>query len=83
MRMRIVRLGKAYGLLIPGAMIEASGLTEEVELEAHEGVVVVRSAGRVRAGWDAAFEGVADARTDALFDSAGATSDWDTTEWEW
>ena len=81
-RARVVRIGNSRGIRIPRALIDEAQLGETVELSVVDGALVIRSAARVRQGWEAAFVQLADAGEDALLDVATPT-DFDDAEWEW
>lgn len=84
MKARIVRIGNSHGIRIPKPLLEQSGLRDEVELEVHARQIIIRAANQPRAGWDAAFQAMAEAGDDALLDSEMAGSpEWDEEEWEW
>ncbi|HEX8318722.1 AbrB/MazE/SpoVT family DNA-binding domain-containing protein [Longimicrobium sp.] len=84
MKARIVRIGNSHGIRIPKPLLEESGLRGEVELEARPHQIIIRAANRPRAGWDAAFQAMAEAGDDALLDREFADSpEWDDREWEW
>lgn len=84
MRARIVRIGNSHGIRIPKPILEATGLSGEVELEVGEGRLVVRAVGRPREGWDASFAAMEETGDDRLLDAdVIATSRWDEDEWEW
>jgi antitoxin MazE len=78
---RIVAIGNSHGVRIPKPLLEQAGLTDEVELHAEDGRIVIAAARRPRAGWaDAAAE--AHARGDDRLLSTPAPG-FDATEWEW
>ena len=84
MKTRIVRIGNSQGVRIPKPLLEESGIRGEVGLEVNEGTIIIRSAERVRAGWDEAFRAMAEAGDDELLDPhLGSGSSWDDTGWEW
>ena len=84
MKTRIVRIGNSQGVRIPKLLLEAAGLQGEVDLTAKRGVLMIRPAGRPRAGWDAAFREMAARGDDTLLDDVSPSlSDWDEEEWEW
>ena len=84
MRARIVRIGNSRGIRIPKAILEAAGLSDEVDLEVGEEGLVVRAVVRARQGWEERFQAMADAGDDELLDgeAIGAPA-WDEEEWEW
>lgn len=83
MRARIVRIGNSQGVRIPKPLLAESGIGEEVELEVQDGAIVVRAAGRPRAGWADAFRRMAERGDDRLLDPAVIGSGWDERDWEW
>ncbi len=84
MRTRIVKIGNSLGVRIPKLLLEQSQLAEEVEIEAFDRQIVIRSARQPRGDWDAAFQMMAQNGDDALLDGeARNLSDWDETEWQW
>ena len=84
MKTRIVKIGNSLGVRIPKLLLEQSRLPEEVEIEAFDQQIVIRSARQPRDGWDAAFQTMAQNGDDSLLDQkAGNLSSWDETEWEW
>lgn len=83
MKARIVRIGNSQGIRIPKPLLEESGLTVEVELEARPDQIVIRSVRRPRADWAEAFQAMAAHGDDMLRDSTAEASAWDQEEWEW
>jgi antitoxin MazE len=84
MKTRIVRLGNSQGVRIPKLLLEQTGLSGEVEIEARKGALVIRPVGKPRAGWAEAFQKMAQNGDDALLDAETLnTSRFDKDEWEW
>ena len=84
MKARIVRIGNSKGIRIPKPLIEQTGLSDEVTIEAQGNRLVIRAARRPRTGWAEAFQAMAAAGDDRLLDADGATSrEWDEREWQW
>ena len=54
MKTRIVQIGNSRGIRLPKVLLEEAQLTDEVELEAEPGRIVIRRGTRPRAGWAAA-----------------------------
>lgn len=81
-RTRIVRIGNSQGIRIPKLLLEQSGIHSEVEIEVQGDHLTVRTASRLRDGWDEAFAEMAEQHDDGLLDEANATA-WDEAEWEW
>ncbi len=82
MKTRIVRIGNSRGVRLPKVLLEEAQLTDEVELRAEPGRIVVRSAGRSRAGWAAAARRMRERSEDQLLDPPTPTR-FDKEEWKW
>ncbi len=82
LRTRITRIGNSRGIRVPKVFLEQLGLEGEVELTLQPDRLVVRPARRPRAGWDDAFQRMAQQGDDRLLDEATAT-EWERTDWEW
>ena len=84
MRARIIKIGNSQGIRIPKLVLEQTKLGKEVELEAQNGQIIIRSALAPRHGWDEAFRTMAQHGDDQLLDSeTGSLTQWDETEWQW
>jgi antitoxin MazE len=84
LKTRIVKIGNSQGVRIPKLFLEQSQLRDDVELELQPDQIVIRSARRVRAGWDAAFQAMAAQGDDQLLDDEMVdASAWDDDEWTW
>ena len=84
MRTSLVRIGNSRGIRIPKAIIDECGLGDAVELEIHEGHLVIRPAADSRVGWDEAFRRAGVASDDEQREwEAASLSEWDDAEWEW
>ena len=84
MKARIVRIGNSRGIRIPKPLIEQTGLSDEVTIEAEGNRLVIRAARPPRAGWEEKFQAMAAAGEDQLLDSESVTtSEWDRREWQW
>lgn len=82
MRTRIVKIGNSQGIRIPKLLLEQSGIQTEVEIEVQGDHLTIRSASRLRTGWEEGFAAMAQQQDDALLDETNPT-DWDQAEWEW
>ncbi len=82
MKARIVRVGNSRGVRIPKPLLDQAGLTEDVELHAEPGRIVIEAAARPRAGWADAARAMAARGDDALLDAPTATR-FDGEDWEW
>lgn len=84
MKAILVKIGNSRGIRIPKPVIEQCGFEDEVEIQVRDHVLVVRSASRVRDGWNEAFAHMAESGDDQLLDRvAEPTTSWDEEEWEW
>ena len=82
MKTKIIQIGNSQGIRIPKPFLEQTGLSDEVELEVRADELVIRSAKKMRADWEAAFAKMAEAGDDSLLDPQ-VESLWDEDEWTW
>lgn len=84
MRARIVKIGNSQGVRIPKPILEQSGITEDVDIEAENNQIIIRPLLKPRTGWDTAFQKMAENQDDMLIDGDDPISNtWDETEWQW
>jgi antitoxin MazE len=84
MKTRIVKIGNSRGVRIPKLLLERSSLAEEVELEAEDGRIIIRSTKQPRQDWERAFRVMAERGDDSLIDDGSlARTQWDEDEWQW
>ena len=84
MKTRIVKIGNSQGIRIPKLLLERSNLAEEVELEAEDHQIIIRSTKQPRHDWESAFRSMAERGDDALPDNNLLTqTQWDEDEWQW
>jgi antitoxin MazE len=84
MKARIVKIGNSQGIRIPKLLLERSALAEEVEIEAQDQQIIIRSAKQPRHGWESAFRAMAERGDDELLDKNSLTQTrWDEDEWQW
>ncbi len=81
-RTRIIKIGNSQGIRIPKLLLEQSGIHAEVEIEVQGDHLTIRTAPRLRTGWDEAFATMAKEQDDVLLDEVNTTN-WDQVEWEW
>lgn len=81
LKTRIVRIGNSQGIRIPKLLMQQLGFSEEVELEAQNGQLVIRPVHAVRQGWETEFQQMAAAGDDQLIDGDFPLTEWETTEW--
>ena len=82
MRANLVAIGNSRGVRIPKAVLEQTGLKDEVDLEVRGSELVIRAARKPREGWAEAFREMAARGDDELLDPE-TMSEWDRTEWTW
>lgn len=84
MKTRIVRIGNSQGVRIPKMLLERSNLVEEVELEAVDNQIIIRSSRQPRQDWAESFRRMAECGDDTLLDGDLPTQTrWDEDEWQW
>lgn len=57
---KLTKIGNSRGVRLPKALIEQAGLTDDVELIARDGEILIANRRRPRQGWAESFEGMAD-----------------------
>jgi len=81
-RTRIVRIGNSRGLRLPKALIAQAELTDEVELHAEPGRLIVQAVREPRVGWAAAARRMHETGDDQLLDEPTPTR-FDNEDWTW
>ena len=82
MKAKLVRIGNSRGIRLPKPLIEQAGLSDEVELEARNGTIVISPANGARDGWEEAARVLHERGDDQIADPEVATR-FDDEEWEW
>ena len=80
---KIVRIGNSRGIRIPKVILDQCHINEEVELEAKEDCLIIRSPHTAREGWDSAFQKMHENRDDVLIISDAIPNEFDEEDWEW
>lgn len=84
MKAKIVKIGNSQGIRIPKPLIEQTGLGEDVEILVEGNRLILRPAGRPRAGWSEAFQEMARSGDDLLPQGdEHIPTKWEEAEWEW
>ena len=84
LKTRVVKIGNSQGIRIPKFVLEQFHLSDEIELLAQDGLLVVRPVAHPRAGWAELCRRMAERGDDQLLDpEVTTTSSWDESEWEW
>jgi antitoxin MazE len=82
MKTRIVQIGNSRGVRLPKVLLDEAQLTDEVEVNAEPGRIVIRRGSQPRAGWAAAAKKMREQDEDRLLDPPTATR-FDEKEWQW
>jgi antitoxin MazE len=84
LKTNVVRIGNSQGVRIPKTLLEQCHLQGEVELEPREDFLIVRSARKTRAGWEAVFQTMAEHGDDKMvMGDMLLENKLDKDEWEW
>jgi antitoxin MazE len=83
MKTTLIPIGNSRGVRIPKPFIEQCGLTERVEMDVQDCVILIRSPRQPRAGWGPAFARMARAGDDKLLDGHPTSTRWDEEDWQW
>jgi antitoxin MazE len=78
----IIRIGGAYAVRIPQALLEEAGLSGEAELRVEPGRIILEPCRNPRAGWDEAAARLAAEGGDELL-MGDFVNDWDDEDWTW
>jgi antitoxin MazE len=82
MKARIVRIGNSRGVRLPKPLLAEAQLSDEVEIRARNGAIVITSAAHLRAGWNEAARLARARGEDRLLDAPTHTR-FDDKEWKW
>ena len=79
---RIIRIGNSRGIRVPKALLEQAQLSEQIEVSAERGRLVVKSSYHPRQGWAEAAQQMHERRHDRMLEPVTPTR-FDEQEWEW
>ncbi|MHC1782313.1 MAG: AbrB/MazE/SpoVT family DNA-binding domain-containing protein [Anaerolineaceae bacterium] len=82
MRAKLIKIGNSRGLRIPRAVLEQTGLTDEVEMNVEGRRLVIHSAHQPRQDWEERFSAMHQAGDDRMIIPITDTT-WDDEEWNW
>jgi antitoxin MazE len=82
MKTHLIRVGNSRGVRLPKPLIEAAGLTDDVELRVRDGAIVIARVTSVRSGWAEAARRMRARDEDRLLDLPTPTR-FDKREWKW
>lgn len=84
MRARVVKIGNSQGIRIPKALLDQTGILDDVELEVKQNQIVIRPISNPRRDWEKAFKTIADRGDDVLINGdENLSHSWDDEEWQW
>lgn len=79
MKARLIQIGNSRGVRLAKPLLEEAGLTDEVEIRAQHGAVIITAVVTPRAGWASA----AAARPPERLLDAPTPTRFDDDEWAW
>jgi antitoxin MazE len=82
MKAQIIQIGNSQGIRIPKMMLEESGISGEVELQATPDGILIRNISKPRSNWDAIFKTFEEIDEDLTPEANSATA-FDRKEWQW
>ena len=83
MKTTLISIGNSRGVRIPKPLIEQCGLTEQVDMDVQDRMIIIHAPRQPRAGWGAAFAQMARAGDDKLLDAHPVATRWDDEDWQW
>ena len=83
MKTTLISIGNSRGVRIPKPLIEQCGLTEQVEMDVQDRMIIIHAPRQPRAGWGATFAQMARAGDDKLLDAHPVATRWDDEDWQW
>jgi antitoxin MazE len=79
---RIVKIGNSRGIRIPKTLLDEASLSDEVEVHAQPGRLVIQAVRRPRSGWATAAKRMRARGDDRLLEEPTATT-FDLEGWKW
>jgi len=79
---RIVKIGNSRGIRIPKTLLDEASLSDEVEVHAQPGRLIIRAVRRPRRGWATAAKRMRARGDDRLLEEPTATT-FDLEGWKW
>ena len=83
MKTTLIPIGNSRGVRIPKPLIDQCGLTEEIQMDVRDRMILIHSPRQARSGWSLAFKQMALKGDDKLLDSEPLPTRWDKEDWEW
>lgn len=82
MKAQIIQIGNSQGIRIPKVLLEETGISGEVDLEAIPDGILIRNIRKPRGDWEAIFKELAEMEDDLTLEGEPAT-EFDKREWKW
>ena len=83
-KLRAGTIGAAQGLWIPQMLLDQARLDADIELELHQGAILIRNVRHPRADWESQFAAMGACDDDHLLEETSLElSGCDATEWKW
>jgi len=83
MKATLIPIGNSRGIRIPKPIIEQCGLSEEVEMDVRDRMILIHAPRQPRSGWATAFMRMSRAGDDKLLDGEPVPTRWDEEDWQW
>ena len=83
MKTTLIPIGNSRGVRIPKPFIEQCGLSEQVEIDIRDNMILIHSPRQPRLGWAKAFARMLRLADDKLLDPEQGSTRWDEEEWQW
>jgi antitoxin MazE len=83
MKTTLIPIGNSRGVRIPKPFIEQCGLTNQVEMDVQDRMILIHAPRQPRADWAHAFAEMAFAGDDALLDGHPPPTRWNKEDWQW
>ncbi len=83
MKAQIIQIGNSHGIRIPKTLLQMCHLGRQVELEAREYELIIRSTTTPRQGWKEVFKKLTQYKEGELSNDFSFSNKWDRKEWKW
>jgi len=83
MKTTLISIGNSRGVRIPKPFIEQCGLSDKVEMDVRDSMILIHAPRQPRAGWGKVFKQMARLGDDKLLDTPPLSTRWDGEDWEW
>ena len=83
MKATLISIGNSRGVRIPKPLIEQCGLTNEIQIDVRDRMILIHSPRHPRSGWNLAFKQMAQSGEDRLLDARHVPTLWEKEDWEW